>query len=124
MRSCGGFCVVKLACQIRVCFWEVEASTAPSPPALFPGGGGFFSSAIVDFSVWGVKAFLACVAGSWFPSSVLGFRFYLCFCGFVLVSLEELSLEDDRSSPVLMSRRSFLLSSGDEWRRMRSRYAD
>ncbi|KAF3552708.1 hypothetical protein F2Q69_00011933 [Brassica cretica] len=40
-------------------FREVEASKAPSPPALFPGDGGFLSSAFAGFSLLGVKVFFA-----------------------------------------------------------------
>nr|VDD37464.1 unnamed protein product [Brassica oleracea] len=44
-----------------------------------------------------------------------------------VMSLEEFSSEDDRSYPMLkgwLYRRSFLPSSGDERRRMRSRVTD
>ena len=57
----------------------MEASTDPSLPALFPGGGGFLSSTFAGFSLrgrgGGGRCFLPCITGSWFPSSVLGFLF-------------------------------------------------
>ena len=69
----------------RPCFREMEASLALLSPALVS---------------WGWRCSLPCVAGSWSPISVLGF-FYLCFCGFGLVLMEDLSSEDDWRSPVV-----------------------
>ncbi|KAG5375164.1 hypothetical protein IGI04_039760, partial [Brassica rapa subsp. trilocularis] len=64
-----------VALRLEFRFREVEASKVPSLPVLFPGGGSFLSSAFAGFSLRG--------------------GFYLCFCGFGLVLMEELSSEDD-----------------------------
>ncbi|KAG5406685.1 hypothetical protein IGI04_012804, partial [Brassica rapa subsp. trilocularis] len=61
--------VVKSACSIGFRFREVEASRAPSPSVLFPGGGGFLSSAFAGLSLRGVKVVM-CLAS---PAS--GFLF-------------------------------------------------
>ena len=84
------------------CFREVEVSSPLLSSALVSGG-------------W--KRSLPCVAGSWFPSSVLGFVlfFYICLCGFGLDLMEELSSEDDRSSPVIKGDVSAKLSSQFWW---------
>ena len=44
-------------------FWEGEAPTAPSPPALSPGGGRFFRSAVVGFVSGRWRLPQSCVAG-------------------------------------------------------------
>ncbi|KAJ4916556.1 Uncharacterized protein Rs2_02106 [Raphanus sativus] len=56
-------------------FWEVEASTAPSPPALTPGDGSFYSSAIVG------SCFREAVAYSALLSSALVLGRSVVVCG-------------------------------------------
>ncbi|WZZ79453.1 hypothetical protein YC2023_100025 [Brassica napus] len=51
--------VVKSVCSIGCRFREMEASRAPSPPALFPGGGGSLSSAVAGLVSGGTSVLMA-----------------------------------------------------------------
>ncbi|KAH0851728.1 hypothetical protein HID58_003988 [Brassica napus] len=77
----------------------VEASRAPLPPALFPGGGGFLSSAFAGFSFRGVKVFFALRRRlSGLPSSVLAFFLVVVINGSGGDLACAIDLSDDRIS--------------------------